>query len=779
MRLLVPLVGAAAGLLCSTAGAGEGMIVQHWSAGDGSAHPRTIEVVPAGGGAVIQVDLKGLPRGARIVRARLCVRRGPGGAADPKPCQVFPFAAPFEWPKPPRLAGAPLATLPPRHDGFDATDLVRRCSAGGAGRLDLYVKRLPAWLPEKTRLEIAYLGRAWKVPQQVAGLKVLHRAGQTFLTWDEVRPMLSAEKVTWGGIRRCLARADEAFGYRIYTHDRPITAETIRSARLLARVGPLSGYNANGRNVERLIGAAMIEPDEIGELAREKNRLIETWHMDHPRMDRCPVRRFAIPSAAGAEAGKPAPPPERLAVGTGLYVHSPAEAGQRYYAVVSCLGGTENTVDFSPANSLAQPLAETVGTGEPVCQGPGLWGPFFDYPGKRTVYVQWASPPLAPRPNMYFNWSVLIPPERSAAPAAPARPPVGTGEPPADGGELAPVELYFHWANRSCARPRRKLLLGSVQIAPHDWPFSGWYGYNSTAGTLAGADRYVGDHTHKRILAFLAWAEKALPIDADRVFATGGEGAALMALHHPEVFAGLFLEGFQAELLDPAAEGKFAAAWGPRSAEIRDPHDRTAWAWAELDKLVLADPAKPLPLFVCRGYSWGRASTEWGRGDGRFYQALHKARQAVVADWSWAGGRLMAPDKRSGRWRGVKLTRSAPLPALSGSSLDSDKEANGQTNAAYSWKDVADGPEELAITLVNHSRDAAVDLTPRRLRAFRPRPGEKLRWETRNVPPARRRAATLPADRGTVTVGADGLFTLPGLKIPAQTELIVRIRRAK
>ena len=71
-------------------------------------------------------------------------------------------------------------------------------------------------------------------------------------------------------------------------------------------------------------------------------------------------------------------------------------------------------MDFSPANSLAEAVAETVGVGEPVCQGPGLWGPYFDYPGRRQVYVQWCAPPLCPRPSMYFNWSVLVPPGAAA-----------------------------------------------------------------------------------------------------------------------------------------------------------------------------------------------------------------------------------------------------------------------------------------------------------------------------------------------------------------------------
>jgi hypothetical protein len=134
--------------------------------------------------------------------------------------------------------------------------------------------------------------------------------------------------------------------------------------------------------------------------------------MNHPRMDRYPVPRFVID-----ERGGPLP------VGTGLYVAQPRRPGRRYYAVVSCRRGVANLRDLSGQNAPGQPVDETVGTGVPVRQGKGLWGPYFDYLGTRWVYVQWCGPPLAPKPNMYFNWSVLIPPET--------------------GGKL-PAELYFH-----------------------------------------------------------------------------------------------------------------------------------------------------------------------------------------------------------------------------------------------------------------------------------------------------------------------------------------------
>jgi hypothetical protein len=572
----------------------------------------------------------------------------------------------------------------------------------------------------------------------VKTLKVFHRAGQTFITFREIGAA-PPEEITWGEVRGKLAESETS--YRIYTHDEPITSTNLQRAKRLAEVRPFSGYNLNGRNVEYLIAQAMMQPDEMGELTRNYNGLIYSWHMDHPRMDRYPVGRFVIDEHAG-----PLPP------GTGLFVAHPREPGKRYYAVTSCQAGSENTKDFSTGNSLSKPVAETVGTGEPVCQGMGLWGPYFDYPGERKVYVQWCGPPLAPT-SMYFNWSVLVPP---------------------DCPERAPVELYFHSGNYSYAKPGRKLLAHSIQIAPHDFPASGWYGYNDAFGTSKPlAAGTVSAHTQRRIVAFLEWAKQKFAIDPDRIIAVGGDGAAMLAVNYPDIFAYVVILEFEDKggVLDSEAAEKYAPAWGPRSPDIQDDKGRGEWAWADLDKLVLEKRAEDLPLFVCKGGSWGKVEG-WGMGRGRFYSAMHQANQPLYAHWAW-GGTLAAPDKYTGLWEGLDITRHTPVPAFANSSADAEGEGKGHTNTIYRWKDVKDSSDAFEITITG--QESTFDLTPRRLQQFKVRPGEKLKWEV--VYPSEQ---TLQPITGTVTVDENGLVTLRGLKLPGQrAELRLKITRVK
>ena len=749
-----------------------------WKKG-GTAHgePMGITVHQTGRGeAVLAFDLTGAVKDAKVYRARLlCDRSGagilPAWQAGSLPhfldeIEIVALAAPFEEGATVQTSGAPLKLAGPQYRSFDLTDLVRDW-VGGRGVPGVFVKKFPGWRPEKTYLEVMWEGEPNGVPPQVDGVQVFHREGQTFVTFKEVGQASSLPGrqdacPTWGEIKNARANAPDALSYRIYRHGRPITSQTIVNAELVAEVGALSGYNTNGRNKEYLIGQAMVESDEIGELARDWGGYMHTWTMDHPRMDRYPVPRLVIDERRGP-----------LPVGTGLYVHQAEKAGRTYYAVVSCRRGVENLRNLSGRNTTGA-VDEKVGVGVPVRQGKGLWGPYFDYPGTRWVYVQWAGPPLAPRQSMYFNWSVLIPAHVGQASSLPGR------------QDACPTELYFHGDGYSYAQPGKKLLRASIQLAPHDYPASGWYGFNEAwttlrspkvgqASSLPGrqdACPTVSNHTQKRIVAFLDWAKQELPIDPDRILAVGSDGAAAMAANYPEMFAYVVITRFDRHgVLNPESAAKFAAAWGPKSPEVKDTEGRGNWAWADLDKLVEKATAegRDLPLFACRGPSWGRVEG-WGKGRGRFYRAMHQAGQPLMAHWAW-GGRLedVQPDKWSGLWHGLDVSRSTAIPAFSNCSLDKEGEGGGNTNLNFSWTGVKDDPNRFEMTIT--CRECTFDMTLRRLQRFKVGPRGRVRWEATAIPDSR--GETADPQTGETAADEHGVVTIRGLKYPARVSGLV------
>ena len=694
-----------------------------FSAGANGPHPGSLKITDAGEGKLISVDLKSLDRQTTIRRARLLAWRGEVKEADDFSQDIVIYAGKAKSAK-------PLALVEPGFDSFDATQAVQAALAAG-GELNLLVASFPAWQSERTRLEVVYDSQKppAELPPPVKDVKAFHRAGQTFVVFIEPAPLWAEKELTYGQFRKLLAEAKDDWCYRVYASDKPITGGNILEAKMVGQVAPLSCWNVNGRNMEYLIGQAMIQPEKIGELAENNNSLMFTWGPNSQRMDRYPLARLVIDEKAG-----PLPP------GTGLFVCNPQAAGQRYYAVTTCRNGVENLV--SPAVA-AKAVDETAGAGVPVLQGDGLWGPFFDYPGRRQVYVQWAAPPLAPQPNMYFNWSVLVPPHLPA-------------------GKQVPAELYFHSGNFSYAKPRAKYMLDSVQIAPHDWPDSGWYGFNSSFGTLRSYKQgTVSNHTQRRIMAFLDWAATRFPIDRRRMLLPGSDGAAMLAMAYPDQFAYVLVNGFAGDVLDPKDALRFAAIWGPKSPEIKDDRGRGDWSWAMLDEVAKAARAD-LPLFVCRGYSWGPHVKGFAKGYGRFYDAMLEARQPLIADWTWASGNLITPSKYDDLWRGLDLTSKTPVPAFSKCSTDKNTEGDGQHNLPLSWGKFTDTPEGVSI-VISSGRAASFDFTPRRLQNFKLKGGEKAKWEATSDAV---KGETQPAPQsGEVQLDDQGRLTIAGLKI--------------
>ncbi len=683
-----------------------------------------------GGGATLKFDLSGIPKGTEIHRARLRFQR-----ESP--------VTPFEEASTPRAGGKPLSLVPPWYRSFEMTGLIRGWLEGKPNH-GIHMEKFPDGRITGISLDLAYEGESENVPPQVTGLQIHHRAGQSFITWNEVEPPLRDEKATWGAIRRALDSSDDLCRYRIYSHNAPITRENIDGAHLLAEVEPLSGYNTNGRNLEYLIGEAMIQPDEMGELARDYNGYMYTWGMHHERMDRYPVARFVIDEDAG-----PLPP------GRGLYVHSPSSPGRRYFAVVSCRRGVENTIEFSPENTTG-PVEETAGTGEPVHQGPGLWGPYFDESGRRQVFVQWCAPPLSPQPSWSFNWSILVPPNLKA-------------------GEKVTAEVHLHSGNFSYAKPRQKYLRRSIQIAPHDFPFSGWYGFNDAFGTLKSWRKgIVRNHTQQRILAFLKWVEKTFPIDPARMVICGSDGAAALAMNFRERFAYALISGFggsgevQGRVLNPKEESLFASAWGPRSPEIVDEEGRASWGWALLDQLARERPETAMPLLICEGTSWGGVR-KYGKGYGTFYTALQEVRQPLMAGFGW-NTKLITPDWYTGLWQarrdvdaaGLDVTCRTPILAFADSSRSVENLQSGNVNWMHCWKDVRDEPDCFQVTITGAG---TVSVTPRRLQKFTVKPREELHWKTKPLPHRRDRESPSPKE-GVVRADRHGLFTIRELEIP-------------
>ena len=732
-----------------------------------------------GGLATVQFDLAALPAGATVYRAELLAFRShPIDGSDDEAgvdIAICPLPGPVAKGGSPKGAGKPLELLGPWFDRFDATEAVRRIAAAPAHprKLAFLVKAAPAIDPATLCLDVAWEGRASKVPPQVAGVQAVHRAGQTFITWDEIDDPVRVNDIAWGQFRRILGDLDKArrVRYCVYRSDKPITARTLHQASRIATVAPLSCWNVHGRSVDEAIDDALA------------NQYVLDWHQWNPFASaatdgkwgvRCRMKRLVI-----ASGGKPLPR------GTGLYVHTPGKPGRAYYAVVASVDGVENTRDLSAACT-AGPLEEVEGIGEPVLQAPFAPKPYFNYRETRYHYVRWVAPPLCNLPSRYYNWGVAVPDAHA---------------------EKMPLELSLHRDGRSYFRTQYRVELDSLVLSPHDAPIkTWWYGHHESLGTLKSFRQgIVQPYTERRLLAFLDWAATKWPADRRRTLVTGcaggagGSGPIHLGVRHPNVFS-LVLSGYG--IPDYAGEVAFLtrakkagtlprqleAIWGRPQWAIKTDTGRSAWDELNATRAVreLA-PGVHLPLITITGRGMSKPTRD-------FFVAMLESGQPVMGRFGVYGGGTLLPVSRTGTWTGMirqDVRADQAIPAFRGPEADSlwqpPKEPSGNLVVSdgvqwywgvigtdWRWRtdDLVDEPARFEITLLwagrAQQRRPTATVTLRRFRKLRLRAGHEYTCEVRSTD-----GAELATTKARLSAGRT--LTLRGVPIPREgARLIVR-----
>ena len=286
----------------------------------------------------------------------------------------------------------PLKLEAPQFQSFDATEAVRAWVAGKRPNKGFLVKRLERWVPDRTVLEIRYEGAVTDPPKQAGGIKVVHRKGQTFITWTEAEKIITKEEILWPEFRATFKKHGPRQGkfYRIYRHDKPITAGNLHQARRIDEIWPLSGYDVR-MHQHKVRGENWIGLDPEVRVRRYVVEDPPAGVLKATGEDKLWARR---PRAQWF--GK------QLPLHTGLYVHQVSTKGKAHYAVTAIVGGVENTRDVTAANSLAKGVEETVAAGEPIFY---RWLDQSSRRGRVTTvregqfFVYWAASPYANQPR--------------------------------------------------------------------------------------------------------------------------------------------------------------------------------------------------------------------------------------------------------------------------------------------------------------------------------------------------------------------------------------------
>ncbi len=720
------LLAALAAWSLAAAGAGAAVVVQRWGVAGHVQHAETLKYQAVGKQATLMTfDLSALPKAARVYRARLKLFRNERYG---RAFRLFPARADG------KAAGERLKLIAPTFRFFDATAPVRKWAGLGSRRGHILLADAPQFERGKTFLEIAYEGRLAKPPRQVRRVKAFYRAGQVFLTFQEIEDLSKGiDDYAWGHLIKgsggynpeMLVPKDDPreVRCRVYRSDRPIAAGNLGEAKLLADVPPGSRFNT--RQVRRIWRG-----EQVPSVLDEKYVAV----------------RLAV------EPQKPLPS------GVGKYVHTVPAEGRGYYAVVAVVNGVENTVDISPANT-AGPIEEKPAWPEPVVYRKVV------HPLKKqaATYVQlwcnyYCAPPLAPVP-MCYDVVVGYCPQKLAAPA--------------------PVHVNRGHSWIHTAEPVRPDHTDRIDLAHCcDWPNAFWMGINDAAHTLKGIEEGKWQpFPMRRQEALLEWLDRKFKIDRNRITAALGAWG-MMEIERADLYADMHGWGLPEISKGFQAWQRACGVWGPPAAYERRPKEDNPFHRQDWSRYVLEDPTRELP-FLHMHLGWGAHFTEMGWPPvPRFLRAMIDTKRAFVYHWR-------VPDDQR-----PTIRRDEPLPAFGNCSLD-DNPGNGdlrngegmniQLNGYLTWdgETIVERPDRWEITAQLAGRpplgECTVDLTPRRCRKFKARAGQKFSWtntllatdeqkgkavEAGETPPDKR-----PIQSGTATADKWGLVTIKQLKL--------------
>lgn len=278
-----------------------------------------------------------------------------------------------------------------------------------------------------------------------------------------------------------------------------------------------------------------------------------------------------------------------------------------------------------------------------------------------------------------------------------------------------------------------------------DW----WWGIQSYKGPDVSP-------TEKRVMDTVRWVIKTYGIDPDRVYlcgnSMGGSGTLGIGLRHGDVFA--------------AIKANVPARVEHVSSRMGFP------PYAPLPAgTALADPP------VCVDYS--APNDSWSTNHQDFVSAMNARKYPLYFYWGPFGHannneKILAVNDlvHSFDWLGVK--RNELYPVFTDASTNdplpwpsnlSDKKP-GQVNAFFRWKTLADTRKKVEVSLFLADAatlkttfavpaEAAAAVSLRRLQAFQIKPGATVRW-------------SFGGAKGEVRADAEGVVTVPGLKITAR-----------
>ena len=625
--------------------------------------------------------------------------------------------------------------------------------------------------------------RAESEVSEILGVAVIHRSGQTFVTWTESATLINEL-------------------YTVYRSNEPITVANIHQARVLLAVPEDSARFYANRFFEDYIGPW-------------NNRYLD---------------RLVIAD------NQPQLPP-----GTGLLVWTLNEQDfddyyhqTGYYAVTyTPQGGSEV---FDPQN-VAGPIAETVQDPAPIRTAVDLggsatlmiqymdlhdWNPTFHAPNSGNLYYGFNPDDFKIQHAVQYAYDYVV--------STPTAAHCGGGIP-----ALVPLVLHLHsWGDNTYDPffPGQEPDWCATIIWPVDMGETWFFGFarnnDYRVSEFPHNPDVISNYTEQRLLRMIhdqIRSPVGPAIDPARVFvqgaSMGASGALAMSLRYPDVFAAAYSSQPMTDMRSSTFDQAFfvadvAASWGWPADDLpilldgpngwadhlQDHNGESVWDWQNhLNTIREQSGMEVAPLSL----AWGIEDIvmDWPTQGRPSFEALNASRQCWGASISNDGHhdqsyRGLLPNyvylPGSGPFWGLQARNTETIPGLSDASAnpplpppDNPPAVPGDFisfNATIRWAaswdpwdaPPVDEPErwEMSLCAIYSATSGcgtgivqSIDVTPRRVQQFKIRPAQFYRWENWRLSDA-----TL-YDAGIIAVQANGLLTIPDAVIFPQGSRLV------
>ncbi|MBI9099277.1 MAG: hypothetical protein JEY91_12400 [Spirochaetaceae bacterium] len=559
--------------------------------------------------------------------------------------------------------------------------------------------------------------------EQVQNIAVRHYAGQTFITWDEIYPVIDSDQISLGEFKTVMESFPKDIQYNVYSDPNPII--NLSDLEPIATVLSSSVWN------DKYYGLTNNAPDQ-------------------------PLERFIV-----EYGGEPLEP------GTGLFVNNPESEGQAYYSVTAVIDGIEQ-VSLTTSN-VSTGIMETTGQGKPVLQkieNPDL----FQYISNSTLYyyVRWEAPPNCNIMGKPYNY-IVAKPQNMTDPA-----PVGIHM-HCWGGSMKGGYGWWYDAEE-----------GSILLASNQYPYDWWTGYhenlfteNSPQTRTDWENGVVRPYSQNRMYSFLKWLDEDINwnIDLSRTFTAGssmgGSGSLMFAIRNSDKVAWCHSwVGVHDPSNSPNFTSSYAQMYGPVEYDVRFEDGTDVWDYFNDIWYLENNRDKDIGfLTFCNGKN--DSAIGWEQAVD-FYNALQETRQPHLFVWGQAGHSQRAVMPYTGEQRNMTLDirLDQTLPAFTNCSLDdnpgngdpSDGDETGQINRYLYWEteSIIDTALtwEMVVALTEEAPEntCTVNITPRRCQQFSPSSGTSVTWKAENL-------SSGIIQTGTAQVDTWGLITLDDVNV--------------